>query len=110
MTENSNEQAQIDVTFIEPQSTGEKVTRMTRVAFIKRIAAELPAIYELAKTDSNAEVFKDMTLSSQFIDIDDPTTLSGLEYYKSKGAMSEERIQEVMTTPITSREEYRGES
>lgn len=99
----------IDVVFIPQAAKAARVTKMTRVAFMKRIAKELPAIYALAKVDANAEVFKDMTLGSLFIDLDDPITTSGLEYYRSKEIMTEERVQEVITTPITNSEEYKGE-
>lgn len=100
----------MDIQFIHPQQDEKKVsTKMTRIAFMKRIANELPAIYALAKTDSEAEVLKDMTLGAQFIDLNDPMTLYGLEHYKSKGVMSSDRVQQVMTEPITYVEEYKGE-
>ncbi|MDY7537626.1 hypothetical protein QN395_03465 [Undibacterium sp. RTI2.2] len=101
---------QFDIEFIpKPPTPAPFFTKMTIGAWMKRIAPELPGIYKLAATDIYAQIFRDMTLQSLYIDINDPDLAKGLDYFKAAGIFTDARAHAALTMVITFSEAYKGE-
>ena len=83
-------------------------TKITRLAYLNRLGTELKAIYTLAQTSIDVQIYKDKVFSADFIDLADPQVAAGLALLKTAGIYTDARISAILTTPIADLEAYKS--
>lgn len=83
-------------------------TKITRLAYLNRLGAELVHVYTLAQTNVPVQVYKDKVFAADFIDLADPQVATGLAMLKTAGIYTDARISEILTTSIADLEAYKS--
>lgn len=81
-------------------------TKITRLAYLNRLEPELKAIYALAQTDIDIQIYKDKVLASDYLDLSDPAVIADLNKLQVAGIYTPQRIDEILNAPPTKREGF----
>jgi len=94
--------------YTPPPVTATANTKITRLAYLNRLGAELVQVYTLAQTNMSVQVYKDKVFAADFIDLADPQVAAGLQALKAANIYTDARISEILTTPIADLEAYKS--
>lgn len=83
--------------------------KITRLAMRERFTfAELCAIHTTAKTNVYVEVLMNNLQVALYVDLNRPDTASGLGLLVQLGLLTQERMNQILTTPVAESERYKG--
>lgn len=86
---------------LDPSAITDDSKRITKLAFRNRFTfAEKVAIEDAAKTDSQVRVMLDDQAAANFIDLDRPDTVAGLDMLVAKSLLTTTRRDEILNDPI----------
>jgi hypothetical protein len=81
----------------EPIATAPSVRTLTKLEYMNRFTdAELAAIYTAAKSNVQVEVWLDKFKLAEEINLDDPSTISGVQALEAAGLLSTGRSAEIL--------------
>lgn len=94
----------------QPMADSVKVTtKLTVNAFKRRLTqAERIAIRQAAEVNAEVFDFLDLLNTSTHVDLSDPILSEGLDSLTLAGILLEGRKEEILTSAVTTEEEYRG--
>lgn len=91
-----------------PQATSTKLV-LTRLAFRNRFTTnEKIALYTAAESNVHLKVYLDDVNAATYIDLTLPETIAGVQLLEAAGIIGSGRANEILTSPISDTELYKG--
>jgi hypothetical protein len=74
---------------------------ITKVAFISRFTPEeYVGVVAATKTDVEVQAWYDLFQAANVVDLSDPRTVAGVNSFVTKGLLTQERGNEILTAPV----------
>lgn len=84
-------------------------TKISKLAFKQRMTQqERVAVREAAKTDAQVYDFQDLLDSATYVDLSRQDTIDGVSQLEQAGLLGAGRADEILNTPVSEEEIYRG--
>jgi hypothetical protein len=78
---------------------------ITKVAFISRFTPqEYVGVVAATKTDVEVQAWYDLFQAANVVDLSDPRTVAGVNSFVTKGLLTQERADAILTDPVQSNE------